>query len=105
MALRSTPSWPAKARRIASGNSSHRRVEPSRSVNKNVTVPDGNSATPTPSTERADRQVNQPNRTRVTDLENAHRPLVSGGSGTSRDLAIGPRGRMDDRIGLGEGMG
>ena len=33
------------AGRIASGCSSHRRVEPSRSVNKNVTVPDGNSAT------------------------------------------------------------
>ena len=34
---------------IASGCSSHRRVEPSRSVNRNVTVPDGNSATRTPS--------------------------------------------------------
>ncbi len=34
--------------RIASGCSSHRRVEPSRSVNKNVTVPDGNSVTTTP---------------------------------------------------------
>ena len=33
---------------IASGCSSHRRVEPSRSVNRNVTVPVGSSTIPTP---------------------------------------------------------
>src|SRR4051812_19069793 len=36
-------SWRANAFCIASGWSSHSRVEPSRSVNRNVTVPDGNS--------------------------------------------------------------
>src|SRR5215468_6392900 len=36
-------SWRASASFIASGCSSHRRVEPSRSVNKKVTVPVGSS--------------------------------------------------------------
>ena len=40
---RKTLSWRANASRIASGCSSHRRVEPSRSVNKKVTIPVGNS--------------------------------------------------------------
>src|SRR6185436_8256912 len=36
---------------ISSGDSSHRRVEPSTSVNKKVTIPEGSSATPTPQTD------------------------------------------------------
>ena len=44
------------------GISSHRRVEPSRSVNKNVTVPNGNSPTRTPLTDpaRAASQSDRP---------------------------------------------
>ena len=53
------PSWRASAARIASGCSSHRRVDPSRSVNRNVTVPDGNSLTPTPLTVRS-RHASKP---------------------------------------------
>ena len=41
---RRNSSWRANASDIASGSSSHKRVELSRSVNKKVTVPDGNSA-------------------------------------------------------------
>jgi hypothetical protein len=44
-ASRRISSWRANAACIASGCSSHRRVEPSMSVNKNVTVPDGISTT------------------------------------------------------------
>ena len=40
-ASRTISSWRANAGCITSGCSSHRRVEPSTSVNKNVTVPDG----------------------------------------------------------------
>ncbi len=47
IALRTISSWWADAERMASGNSSHRRVESSRSVNKRMFL-DGNSATPTP---------------------------------------------------------
>jgi hypothetical protein len=39
----SNSSWRASAARIASGCSSHRRVDVARSVNRNVTVPLGNS--------------------------------------------------------------
>ena len=56
IASRRISSWRASAACIASGCSSHRRVEPSRSVNKNVTVPDGSSATPTPSSLRPSRR-------------------------------------------------
>ena len=41
MAPRIISSWRATASRMASGADSHNRVEPSISVNKNVTVPDG----------------------------------------------------------------
>ena len=44
-ASRRIASWRARAGRIASGCSSHSRVEPSRSVNKNVHRPRGHSAT------------------------------------------------------------
>ena len=40
-ALRTIPSWRANAKRMDSGAASHRRVDASTSVNKNVTVPDG----------------------------------------------------------------
>src|SRR5262249_42353647 len=39
-----TSSWAASAARIASASASHRRVEPSTSVNKNVTTPEGTAA-------------------------------------------------------------
>ncbi len=41
---RSTSSWAASATRIASASASHRRVEPSTSVNRNVTTPEGAAA-------------------------------------------------------------
>ena len=41
---RSTASWAANPTRISSASASHSRVEPSISVNRNVTVPDGRSA-------------------------------------------------------------
>ena len=44
IAPRSTSSWAASANRISSGSASHRRVEPSTSVNKNVTTPEGAAA-------------------------------------------------------------
>jgi hypothetical protein len=44
IALRSTSSWAASAARIPSASASHRRVEPSTSVNKNVTTPEGAAA-------------------------------------------------------------
>ncbi len=43
IASRTTASCRARAGRIASGCCSQRRVDPSRSVKRNVTVPDGNS--------------------------------------------------------------
>ena len=43
-AERSTSSWAASAARIASASASHRRVEPSTSVNRNVTTPEGAAA-------------------------------------------------------------
>ena len=39
--LRSSSSWRDSAARMAVSSSCHRRVEPSMSVNRNVTVPDG----------------------------------------------------------------
>ncbi|HVM66863.1 MAG TPA: hypothetical protein VMU14_18490, partial [Acidimicrobiales bacterium] len=45
-AARTTASWRASAAGITSGAACHRRVDPSMSVNKNVTVPDG-APTPT----------------------------------------------------------
>ena len=66
VALTTCPPWRANASRIASGCSSHRRVEPSMSVNKNVTVPDGNSATTTPGSPDPDTQGNQAFGTSVT---------------------------------------
>jgi hypothetical protein len=44
IAARNTSSWAASATRMASASASHRRVEPSTSVNKNVTTPDGRPA-------------------------------------------------------------
>src|ERR1700756_2440680 len=44
IALRNTSSWAASAARIPSASASHRRVEPSTSVNKNVTTPEGAAA-------------------------------------------------------------
>ena len=44
IALRNTSSWAASATRIASASASHRRVEPSTSVNRNVTTPEGAAA-------------------------------------------------------------
>ena len=44
IAARNTPSWAASATRIPSASFSHRRVEPSTSVNKNVTTPAGTAA-------------------------------------------------------------
>src|ERR1700692_2436910 len=40
IALHNTSSWVARAIRISSASASHRRVEPSTSVNKNVTTPE-----------------------------------------------------------------
>src|ERR1700686_4865233 len=44
IAPRSAKSCAASATRIASASASHRRVEPSTSVNKNVTTPEGAAA-------------------------------------------------------------
>src|SRR6202161_2271035 len=41
IALRNTSSWAVRAIRISSASASHRRVEPSTSVNRNVTTPEG----------------------------------------------------------------
>src|SRR6202044_4193247 len=41
IALRNTSSWAASAARMPSASASHRRVEPSTSVNRNVTTPEG----------------------------------------------------------------
>src|SRR6202044_409096 len=41
IAERNTSSWAASATRIPSASASHRRVEPSTSVNRNVTTPEG----------------------------------------------------------------
>src|SRR6202042_1316644 len=41
IAPRNTSSWAASATRISSASASHRRVEPSTSVNRNVTTPEG----------------------------------------------------------------
>jgi hypothetical protein len=46
-ALRNISSWTANATRIASASASHRRVEPSTSVNRNVTTPEGAAAADT----------------------------------------------------------
>jgi hypothetical protein len=48
IALRNTSSWAASAARIPSASASHRRVDPSTSVNKNVTTPEGAVAADTP---------------------------------------------------------
>jgi hypothetical protein len=44
IALRNTSSSAASAARIPSASASHRRVEPSTSVNRNVTTPEGGTA-------------------------------------------------------------
>jgi len=44
IAVRNTLSWTASAACIACASVSHRRVEPSTSVNKNVTTPEGAAA-------------------------------------------------------------
>src|SRR5271165_2264875 len=44
IAERNTSSWAASAALIAAASASHRRVEPSTSVNKNVTTPEGAAA-------------------------------------------------------------
>jgi hypothetical protein len=44
IAARNTSSWAASAARMPSASFSHRRVEPSTSVNKNVTTPEGAAA-------------------------------------------------------------
>src|SRR6516164_4167183 len=44
IASRNTSSWAASAARIALASFSHRRVEPSTSVNRNVTTPEGAAA-------------------------------------------------------------
>src|ERR1700688_1603501 len=44
IAVRNTSSWAVSATRIASASVSHRRVEPSTSVNRNVTTPEGADA-------------------------------------------------------------
>ncbi len=44
IAERNTSSWAASATRMASESASHRRVEPSISVNRNVTTPEGGAA-------------------------------------------------------------
>ena len=46
IALRRISSWRANAAPIASGNESHNGVDPSMSVNRNVTVPEGVNAVP-----------------------------------------------------------
>ena len=47
IAVRNTSSWAMSAARIAGASASHRRVEPSTSVNKNVTTPEGAAAVDT----------------------------------------------------------
>ena len=59
-AVRSTSSWAANATRIASASASQRRVEPSISVNRNVTVPDGRSAISAVSHPAAPRRLRTP---------------------------------------------
>jgi hypothetical protein len=44
IAVCNTLSWTTSAVRIASASVSHRRVEPSTSVNRNVTIPEGAAA-------------------------------------------------------------
>src|SRR5882757_2089113 len=42
-----TESWASSADRMSSGSASHRRVDPSTSVNRNVTTPEGLADSPT----------------------------------------------------------
>jgi hypothetical protein len=44
IAVRNTLSWTTSAASIACASASHRRVEPSTSVNRNVTTPEGAAA-------------------------------------------------------------
>ena len=76
------------------GCSSHRRVEPSRSVNKKVTVPDGNSATPTPYRSAARAQVNQANRTTSPAREGAQNDTTAGPSGPYQNRRSAPARMM-----------
>ena len=48
IAVRNTSSWVRRAARIASASDSHRRVDPSISVNKNVTTCEGGPPSDTP---------------------------------------------------------
>ena len=64
IAPRTNPSCNANAARIASGWSSHSRVEPSISVNKNVTVPDNGFDTSRNATDAGDRSP-EPNARRI----------------------------------------
>ena len=60
-ASRSSASWRSSAGTIAAGCCSQSRVEPSRSVNRNVTVPDGSSGTSPPGLPDA-RMIARPSR-------------------------------------------
>ena len=84
-------SWRASAGRIASGCCSQRRVEPSRSVNRNVTVPDGSSGTSPPRPVADARMIAR--RGRVPVAESGARP--SGGTPYPRRHA--ERTRPGDR--------
>src|SRR4051812_34621403 len=80
MVERSTSSWRTRAARIASGSASQRRVEPSMSVNKNVTVPDGGCTPTAPERTHADRPAEHRNA-----LSQAH--LGTDGLGGTRRCA------------------
>ena len=111
---RTISSWRASASRIASGCSSHRRVEPSRSVNKKVTVPDGNSVTLTPFTGepegKSTRQTGPPSPARRAAQNSTRSPVGPSQSrrsvvyrisnrqqATAPDLPIGARVSTPDR--------
>ena len=71
----STLSWAANATSIASASDSHRRVEPSTSVNRNVTTPEGAAAA------AAD-----------TPAESHNRPAPNSHIGGIRPLTCAPQG-------------
>ena len=88
IADRNTSSWAANSTRISSGAASQRRVEPSISVNKNVTVPDGGSTNrtirpPTTSVRMSDPRVGGA----VTDL--SRRSFLGASAAGAAWLALG----------------
>ena len=69
MPFRKIASWDANASRIASGCSSHSRVDSSRSVNRKVTVPEGNFVMCSPDTVTRDQALRPPYATTSASVE------------------------------------